>query len=109
MGSIKNKAIGYVGFSYAESGDLGALTYEGVSPNVNNIKSGSSEGISSKSPPDLDFLYFVKQKIRSHFNRCSIPGLNSLNYIEYVSGLPPLILVFNIYSILVKIIKHWLD
>ena len=36
-----DKAIGYLGFSYAESGDLGALTYEGVSPNVNNIKSGS--------------------------------------------------------------------
>ena len=36
-----DKAIGYVGFSYAESGDLGVLTYEGVKPDVNNIKSGS--------------------------------------------------------------------
>ncbi len=36
-----DKAIGYVGFSYAESGDLGVLTYEGVKPAVQNIKSGS--------------------------------------------------------------------
>jgi phosphate transport system substrate-binding protein len=36
-----DKAIGYLGFSYAESGDLGVLTYEGVSPDVKNIKSGS--------------------------------------------------------------------
>jgi phosphate transport system substrate-binding protein len=36
-----DKAIGYVGFSYAESGDMGVLTYEGVNPNVANIKSGS--------------------------------------------------------------------
>ena len=36
-----DKAIGYVGFSYAESGDVGVLTYEGVNPNVSNIKSGS--------------------------------------------------------------------
>jgi len=36
-----DKAIGYVGFSYAESGDVGVLTYEGVNPNVANIKSSS--------------------------------------------------------------------
>ena len=36
-----DNAIGYVGFSYAESEDVGALEYEGVSPDVNNIKSGS--------------------------------------------------------------------
>jgi len=36
-----NKAIGYIGFSYAKSGDLGVLTYEGVKPDVRNIKSGS--------------------------------------------------------------------
>ncbi|VVB62726.1 PBP superfamily domain protein [uncultured archaeon] len=36
-----DKAIGYIGFSYAEGGDLGVLTYEGVSPNVKNIKTGS--------------------------------------------------------------------
>jgi len=36
-----DKALGYIGFSYAESGDLGALKYEGVSPDVKNIKSGS--------------------------------------------------------------------
>lgn len=36
-----DKAIGYIGFSYAESGDLGVLTYEGVTPDVRNIKSGS--------------------------------------------------------------------
>ncbi len=34
-------AIGYVGISYAESGDVGVLTYEGVKPDVKNIKSGS--------------------------------------------------------------------
>ncbi|OPY53280.1 MAG: PBP superfamily domain protein [Methanosaeta sp. PtaU1.Bin060] len=36
-----DKAIGYLGFSYAESGDLGVLAYEGVSPDVKNIKGGS--------------------------------------------------------------------
>jgi phosphate transport system substrate-binding protein len=36
-----DKAIGYIGFSYAESGDLGVLKYEGVKPVVENIKSGS--------------------------------------------------------------------
>ncbi len=36
-----DKAIGYIGFSYAESGDLGVLTYEGVKPSIENIKSGS--------------------------------------------------------------------
>ncbi|HPS90933.1 MAG TPA: phosphate ABC transporter substrate-binding protein [Methanothrix sp.] len=36
-----DKAIGYVGFSYAESGDVGILQYDGVNPNVANIKSGS--------------------------------------------------------------------
>jgi phosphate transport system substrate-binding protein len=36
-----DKAIGYVGFSYAESGDVGVLKYEGINPNVSNIKSGS--------------------------------------------------------------------
>ena len=36
-----DKAIGYVGFSYAESGDVGVLTYEGVNPDAKNIKSGS--------------------------------------------------------------------
>ncbi len=36
-----DKAIGYVGFSYAESGDLGALAYEDVKPDVKNIRSGS--------------------------------------------------------------------
>lgn len=36
-----DNAIGYVGFSYAETGDVGVLTYEGVSPDAKNIKSGS--------------------------------------------------------------------
>jgi len=36
-----DNAIGYVGFSYAESGDVGVLAYEGVNPNVANIKSSS--------------------------------------------------------------------
>jgi phosphate transport system substrate-binding protein len=36
-----DKAIGYLGFSYAESVDLGVLKYEGVTPAVENIKSGS--------------------------------------------------------------------
>lgn len=36
-----DKAIGYVGFSYAESGEVGVLKYDGVNPNVANIKSGS--------------------------------------------------------------------
>jgi len=36
-----DKAIGYIGFSYAESGDIGVLKYEGVNPDVKNIKSGS--------------------------------------------------------------------
>jgi len=36
-----DKAIGYLGFSYAESDDLGALKYEGVNPDPKNIKTGS--------------------------------------------------------------------
>ena len=36
-----DKAIGYLGFSYTESGDLGILKYEGVNPDIKNIKSGS--------------------------------------------------------------------
>lgn len=36
-----DNAIGYVGFSYAESGDVGVLKYQGVNPDVRNIKSGS--------------------------------------------------------------------
>ena len=36
-----DKAIGYLGFSYAESGDLGPLKYEGIQPDPRNIKSGS--------------------------------------------------------------------
>lgn len=36
-----DNAIGYVGFSYAKSGDVGVLKYEGISPDVKNIKSGS--------------------------------------------------------------------
>ncbi|VVB72150.1 PBP superfamily domain protein [uncultured archaeon] len=36
-----DKAIGYVGFSYAKGGDLGVLKYEDVMPAVENIKSGS--------------------------------------------------------------------
>jgi phosphate transport system substrate-binding protein len=36
-----DRAIGYVGFSYAESEDIGVLKYEGVDPSVENIKVGS--------------------------------------------------------------------
>ena len=36
-----DNAIGYVGFSYAKSGDVGVLKYEGINPDVKNIKSGS--------------------------------------------------------------------
>ena len=36
-----DKAIGYLGYSYANSSDLGALKYEGVDANVENIKNGS--------------------------------------------------------------------
>jgi len=36
-----DKAIGYVGFSYASSTDIGVLTYQGITPNPQNIKSGS--------------------------------------------------------------------
>jgi phosphate transport system substrate-binding protein len=36
-----DNAIGYIGFSYAESDDVGVLKYEGINPNVANIKSGS--------------------------------------------------------------------
>ena len=36
-----DNAIGYVGFSYAKSEDVGVLKYEGINPDVKNIKSGS--------------------------------------------------------------------
>lgn len=36
-----DNAIGYIGYSYANSGDIGALKYEGVTATVENIKSGS--------------------------------------------------------------------
>jgi phosphate transport system substrate-binding protein len=36
-----DKAIGYLGFSYASGGDVGALKYEGVNPTIENIKSSS--------------------------------------------------------------------
>jgi phosphate transport system substrate-binding protein len=36
-----DNAIGYAGFSYAKSGDVGVLKYEGINPDVKNIKSGS--------------------------------------------------------------------
>jgi phosphate transport system substrate-binding protein len=39
--SGSDNAISYVGFSYAESDDIGVLKYENVDPNVKNIKSGS--------------------------------------------------------------------
>lgn len=36
-----DKAIGYLGFSYASSEDVGALKYEGINPSIENIKSSS--------------------------------------------------------------------
>lgn len=38
-----DKAIGYLGFSYAEDGSVGAITLDGVKPTVATIKDGSYE------------------------------------------------------------------
>jgi phosphate transport system substrate-binding protein len=38
-----NKAIGYLGFSYAEDGTLGVITLDGVKPTKETIKEGSYE------------------------------------------------------------------
>ena len=38
-----DKAIGYLGFSYAEDGQVGMITLDGVAPSANTIKDGSYE------------------------------------------------------------------
>lgn len=38
-----NKAIGYLGFSYAEDGAVGMITLDGVAPSAETIKDGSYE------------------------------------------------------------------
>ena len=38
-----DKAIGYLGFSYAEDGAVGAITLDGVTPSAETIKDGSYE------------------------------------------------------------------
>jgi len=38
-----DKAIGYLGFSYAEDGAVGVITLDGVTPTSETIKDGSYE------------------------------------------------------------------
>jgi phosphate transport system substrate-binding protein len=38
-----DKAIGYLGFSYAEDGAVGAITMDGVKPTAETIKKGDYE------------------------------------------------------------------
>jgi phosphate transport system substrate-binding protein len=38
-----NKAIGYLGFSYAEDGAVGAITLDGIKPTAESIKDGNCE------------------------------------------------------------------
>ena len=38
-----DKAIGYLGFSYAEDGAVGVITLDGVKPTAETIKDGSYE------------------------------------------------------------------
>jgi phosphate transport system substrate-binding protein len=61
-----NKAIGYLGFSYAEDGAVGAITLDGVKPTAETIKDGSYE-LARK----LYFYTFARNRFPSSSRVCA--------------------------------------